>query len=84
MAMTVGKISVSLEEALLDFLAHYQETHRVRSKSEVIAQALTLLRERELETQYAEALAEWQASGEAELWESVIADGLTEGPDAAR
>ncbi|WP_102124790.1 ribbon-helix-helix domain-containing protein [Deinococcus planocerae] len=82
--MTVGKISVSLEEPLLDFLSHYQETHRVRSKSEVIAQALTLLRERELETQYAEALAEWRANGEGDLWESVIADGLSEGSDAAR
>lgn len=82
--MTVGKISVSLEEPLLAFLSHYQQTHQVRSKSEVIAQALTLLRERELETQYAEALVEWQASGEAELWEAVVGDGLTEGPDAAR
>lgn len=82
--MSVGKISVSLEEALLAFLSHYQETYQVRSKSEVIAQALTLLRERELETQYADALAEWQASGEAEVWKAVVGDGLTEGPDAAR
>lgn len=82
--MNVGKISVSLEESLLAFLSQYQETHQVRSKSEVIAQALTLLRERELEIQYAEALAEWQASGEAELWEAIVDDGLAEGPHAAR
>lgn len=82
--MTVGKISVSLEEPLLHFLTHYQETHHLRSKSEVVAQALTLLREKELEGQYAQALAEWEESGEAALWEAVAGDGLGEGPDAAR
>ena len=33
-----------------------------------------LLRERELETQYAAAMQEWQ--GEAGAWEAVTADGL--------
>ncbi|GAA5533026.1 type II toxin-antitoxin system ParD family antitoxin [Deinococcus aluminii] len=82
--MTVGKISVSLESPLLAFLAQYQQAHQLRSKSEVIARALTLLRERELEEQYAEALAEWQDSGEADCWESVVGDGLGESTDAAR
>ncbi|MDV6374267.1 hypothetical protein [Deinococcus arenicola] len=87
--MTIGKISVSLESSLLDFLAQYQETHQVRSKSEVVARALALLRERELEGQYAAALAEWQGSGDAELWDGVTGDGVTgeglgEDHDAAR
>lgn len=84
MRMTIGKISVSLELPLLNFLATYQETHQVRSKSEVVAHALILLRERELEGQYAEALSEWQASGDAELWDGVAGDGLTGTTDAAR
>lgn len=74
--MTVAKISVSLERSLLDFLAQYQETHGVPSKSEVVAQALALLKERDLEAQYAAALAEWQSSPDAELWDSVVGDGL--------
>lgn len=82
--MTVGKVSVSLNQPLIDFLTNYQETHQLRSKSEVVAQALTLLRERELEGQYAAALTEWEESGEAALWEVTVADGLDEGRDAAR
>ena len=63
---------------MLDFLSQYQDTHGVRSKSEVVARALSLLRERELETQYASALMEWQASGDAALWETTSRDGLSE------
>ncbi|BBN96889.1 ribbon-helix-helix domain-containing protein [Deinococcus grandis] len=82
--MTVGKMSVSLDASLLEFMAHYQETHQLRSRSEVVAQALTLLRDQELETQYAAALSEWQGSGEADLWDHVAADGLQEESSAAR
>jgi len=64
-------------------MAHYQETHQLRSRSEVVAQALTLLRDQELETQYAAALSEWQDSRDADLWEHTAADGL-DGTDAAR
>ncbi|WP_407539281.1 type II toxin-antitoxin system ParD family antitoxin [Deinococcus radiomollis] len=80
--MSAEKLSISLEAPLLAFLGQYQETHAVRSKSEVVAQALRLLRERELEAQYAAALHEWQASGEADVWDSAVADGLE--ADAAR
>lgn len=82
--MTVGKMSVSLDASLLEFMAHYQETHQLRSRSEVVAQALTLLRDQELETQYAAALSEWQDGGEADLWDHTVADGLQDGPDATR
>lgn len=81
--MTIGKISVSLEQPLLDFLTQYQESHQVRSKSEVVAQAIMLLRDQALETQYAQALTEWQGSGEAEIWDAVVGDGF-EDDDAAR
>jgi len=42
---------VSLEQPLLDFLAQYQKSHQVRSKSEVVAQAIMLLRDQALEAQ---------------------------------
>ncbi len=80
--MTVEKLSISLEEPLVAFLGDYQTTHAVRSKSEVIARAVRLLREKELESQYAAATEEWQASGEAEVWDAVVGDGL--GSDASR
>ena len=80
--MTANKLSISLEEPLVAFLGKYQATHSVRSKSEVIAEAVRLLRERELEKQYAAAFEEWEASGEADLWEAVSGDGLS--PDETR
>ncbi|WP_161883508.1 antitoxin [Deinococcus alpinitundrae] len=81
--MTIGKISVSLEQPLLDFLVQYQENHQIRSKSEVVAQAIMLLRDQALEAQYAQALTEWEERNEAEVWDVVVGDGL-EGHDAAR
>lgn len=80
--MTARKLSISLDAQLVAFLEQYQMTHHIRSKSEVVSEAVTLLRERELEQQYAEALAEW--APEAPTWEAVTADGLTGEPDAAR
>ncbi|PTA66377.1 type II toxin-antitoxin system ParD family antitoxin [Deinococcus arcticus] len=82
--MNSEKMSVSLESTLIEFVMHYQKAHQIRSKSEVIARALTLLREHELETQYAAALEEWQASGEADLWDAVTSDGLNGETNAAR
>lgn len=73
--MTTAKLSVSIEQQLLAFLEGYQKEYRLKTKSEVISQALRLLRERELESQYAEAMKEWEE--EAELWEAVTGDGLT-------
>jgi len=75
--MNVEKLSVSLDGALVEFISQYQKSYQVRSKSEVVSRALILLREQELEGQYAAALEEWQASGEADLWEAVTPDGLT-------
>lgn len=74
--MTVAKISISLDPPLLEFLTQYQEGHSLRTRSEVIAEALTLLRDRDLERQYVAALEEWQTSGDAELWDAVSGDAL--------
>ncbi|GGO39247.1 CopG family transcriptional regulator [Deinococcus humi] len=80
--MTSSKLSISLNAQLVDFLEHYQAAHQIRSRSEVISEAVALLQERELEQQYAEALEEW--APEADAWEVVTGDGLTEERDAAR
>lgn len=83
--MTVQKTSVSLDTQLLAFAEHYQITHQLRSRSDVFAAALTLLRERELETQYAAALTEWTATEDADLWDSAAGDLMTSGgPSAPR
>ncbi len=74
--MAAERLSISLEPPLLAFLSQYQEAHAVRSESEVVAQVLRLLRECELESQYGAALHEWQASGEADVWDRAVADGL--------
>lgn len=73
-SMTIAKLSVSIDSQLLSFLEGYQEAHQVKSKSEVISEALRLLRERELQSQYAAAMQEWKQ--EAEVWEVVAGDGL--------
>lgn len=82
--MNAEKLSVSLDGALVEFVSQYQKSHQIRSKSEVVARALSLLREHELEAQYAGALEEWQTSGEADLWDAVTPDGLGGEAGAAR
>lgn len=69
------KLSVSLDLQLLHFLEGYQQQHKLKTKSEVIGEALRLLRERELESQCA-ALREWKE--DAPAWEAVAGDGLHE------
>lgn len=69
-----AKLSVSFDQQLLTFLDSYQREHHIKSKSEVISAALRLLRERELEGQYAAAMQEWKE--DAKVWEAVTGDGL--------
>lgn len=45
---TVRKISISLDARLLLFAEGYRARHGLASRSEVVARALELLREREL------------------------------------
>lgn len=70
------KLSVSLDPQLLHFLEGDQQQHKLKTKSDVIGEAPKLLRERELEGQYAAALREWQE--DAPAWEAVAGDGLHE------
>lgn len=75
--MTTVKLSISLEQQLVDFLEGCQRQHGIRSRSEVIGQGLKLLRERELERQYEGAINVWES--EAALWDSVAGDGMGSG-----
>ena len=67
------KVSVSLPEATLRFIEHYRTAKGCESRSQVIEEALSLLRERELETAYRESSLEID-----EAWDVVIADGLAD------
>ena len=74
------KISVSLPDEDIDFLDEYALTLGVRSRSAVIQRAVRLLRAAELAPAYAEAWEEWEASGDADLWDSAVADGIEPSP----
>lgn len=70
------KISVSLPDEDIEFLDEYARRLGVRSRSAVIQRAVRLLRAAELAPAYAEAWEEWEASGDADLWDSAVADGI--------
>ncbi len=70
------KISVSLPDEDIDFLDEYARNLGVRSRSAVIQRAVRLLRATELGPAYAEAWEEWEASGDAEVWDTAVGDGI--------
>lgn len=70
------KISVSLPDEDVDFLDEYARSLGVRSRSAVIQRAVRLLRANELGPAYAEAWEEWEASGDADVWNSAVGDGI--------
>lgn len=69
--MPVEKISVSISSSLSSFIDNYKMTNGCKSRSQVIEEALTLLREKNLEKAYTEASAEIESD-----WEVVAGDGL--------
>jgi antitoxin ParD1/3/4 len=70
--MSVAKISVSLPDELVGFVEHYRKK-RGLNRSQVIEQAVKLLRSRDLEAAYREANAEVDKD-----WENTVADGLSD------
>ena len=70
------KISISLPDEDIEFLDEYARNLGVRSRSAVIQRAVRLLRAAELGPAYAEAWEEWQASGDAAVWDTAVADGV--------
>jgi len=70
------KISVSLPEEDVEFLDDYARSLGIGSRSAVVQRAVRLLRSSGLGPAYAEAWEEWETSGEAGTWDSVVGDGL--------
>ena len=69
-SMSQQKLSVSISEPIAQFLSRYQGDHHLKTKSEVVERALTLLREHELERAYAEAASEHDPA-----WDVTLKDG---------
>jgi antitoxin ParD1/3/4 len=69
--MYAEKVSISLPPTLLDFVEEYRIARGIKSRSQVIEDALYVLRERELELAYKAASAEVDPA-----WEATVADGL--------
>ena len=72
--MQAAKVSVSLPASLLAFVENYKVSHQCKSRSQVIEQALELLRSQELEAAYREAAQEKVDPA----WDVAIADGLSD------
>jgi Arc/MetJ-type ribon-helix-helix transcriptional regulator len=70
------KVSVSLPDDDVEFLDAYANQQGFASRSAVLHKAVRLLRGAQLGTAYAEAFVEWEQTGEAEAWETVVGDGL--------
>jgi Arc/MetJ-type ribon-helix-helix transcriptional regulator len=75
------KLSISLPDEDVAVLDEFAERSGLSSRSAAVRHAIQLLRDPELEQDYAAAWQEWEVSGEQAAWEGTAADGLT---DAAR
>lgn len=70
------KVSVSLPDNDVRFLDEFAADHGLDSRSAALQRAVRLLRAMTLSDDYAAAWAEWNAADDAELWESVVGDGV--------
>jgi len=75
------KLSVSMSEEDVALLDQYARTAGLPSRSAALQHAVRLLRQVDLELDYAAAWDEWDSSADRTAWEGVVADGLD---DAAR
>ena len=71
------KLSVSLPDDDVRFLDEYASRQGIESRSAVVRRAVHLLRTSGLEAAYEMAWQEWDATKDAELWESTAAAGLS-------
>ena len=72
------KVSISLPDDDVRFLDEYAQAAGIDSRSAAVHKAVRLLRAAELGAAYQAAWEEWFASGDAEIWDSAIGDGLGE------
>lgn len=70
------KLSVSVPDEDIEFLDDYIERRRLPSRSAAVQEAIHRLRSSGLGADYAAAWAEWAESGDADLWEHTVGDGV--------
>lgn len=70
------KLSVSLSDDDAAALDEYVRSTGLPSRSAAVQRAIRLLRQGDLEQDYADAWEGWEASGERAAWEGTAADGL--------
>jgi hypothetical protein len=74
---TTTKLTVSLSAELARFLEHYQQTHKLESRSAVIAKSLQHLRDTELAAAYCAHAEEWQNNPDKDFWDhAAVSDGI--------
>ncbi len=71
--MNVEKLSISLPAYLVQFIENYKLDKKCKSRSQVIEEALELLRNQELEEAYRQASAEVD-----NIWDVTLTDGLAD------
>lgn len=71
------KVSVSLPDDDVEFLDNYARDASLGSRSAAMHRAVRLLRSSQLADEYTAAWDEWVESGEAEVWDVTLGDGLT-------
>jgi Arc/MetJ-type ribon-helix-helix transcriptional regulator len=71
------KVSVSLPDEDVEFLDAYAAEQGFESRSAVLHKAVRLLKAVELSDAYQDAWREWEDTGDADAWETVVADGVT-------
>lgn len=70
------KISVSLPEEDVEFLANYARERGLISRSAALQKAISSLRTDDLGRAYDQAWREWQEDGSSGYWEESAGDGL--------
>jgi Arc/MetJ-type ribon-helix-helix transcriptional regulator len=71
------KVSISLPDDDVDFLDHYAVNHGMASRSAAVHKAVRLLRASGLGAAYEDAWAEWATSGDEQVWEATVRDGVS-------
>ena len=67
-----------MSKADIKFLDDYARRAGLGSRSAAVHEAVRLLRTSELRQAYAAAWAEFDASGDAALWDSTVGDGIND------
>lgn len=70
------KISVSMPADDVEYLDAYARDRQLESRSAVLHKAVRLLRASELGAAYEDAWAEWDESGDSDLWDAAVSDGV--------